>query len=81
MAKVTYAGDQGSLVHKGSGAPILFLTGVPEKVTREQAEFYALEAQRGGPWVVELDPVEKVLGAVEAVPEAITGAVKKRRSK
>lgn len=66
MAKVTYLGQSYALEHKACpGGPIFFISGVPMEVTPEQAAFYQKEAERGGPWAVEMGKVEAVAHVVK----------------
>ena len=61
MPTVTYKGPLGALMHRNnpSGTEYVFQQGVPEKVSKEDALFYAEEAERGGPWEVKGLPKPK----------------------
>lgn len=67
MGKVTYTGTSGALGHHNnpSGTHYVFQAGIPLEVKPGDAEWYAEEATRGGPWKVDLGVVEKVAETVK----------------
>lgn len=76
MVKVTYTGAGGHAHHNNpSGTTYVFNSGRPTEVTPEDAEHYAKEATRGGPWAVEgvgeQEPVVKPAEAEEPAKEEV----------
>jgi hypothetical protein len=76
MATVTYTGSSALLEHRSSGQALLFNPFQPLKVTLAQALFYQGEAERNGPWVVELDTKDKLVEASEAIVSKAKKAIK-----
>jgi hypothetical protein len=56
MPTVTYTGTAEFQPHSNNPTKTLyrFLRGTPHEVSKEDAEWYAEEAKRGGPWAVNL---------------------------
>lgn len=73
MPKVTYMGPSDAFSHHNnpSNRDILFHLNKAVEVSLEEAEHYAKEAEKGGPWVVDFGVKDKAAKAANTVREII----------